>query len=406
MLMHPKDLKTYIKDIVPLYQKMKDEESVTQEYRMKHKNGQWYWLKSKESIFKRKKDGSAKQIFGLAQNITEQKKIEKSLKDSEEKYRNTLEAMSDSIHVIDSDFNIILCNSRFKELSFELGLGKNWIGSNLLERLPFLADKVQKEYEKLFHNGIPLITEETQCINNLTFITETRKIPLFRDEKVISIATIIRDITEKKNAESKIQNLLSEKEMLLKEVHHRVKNNMNVVKSLLYLQSKSLKIPEASEALQDAIGRIESMSILYDKLYKSNDYQEISIQEYLNQLINEIIRLFPNCDKVKVETKIDDFKIKGKIISPLGIMVNELITNSMKYAFPDNEQGLIQVKVIKEENHVTLKYKDNGIGISDTANKENHGFGFSLIEILVKQLHGKYNMKNENGLGYTFEFDI
>ena len=106
-----------------------------------------------------------------------------------------------------------------------------------------------------------------------------------KNNQVKGIIGIGRDISEQKKAKSKIQNLLSEKEILLKEVHHRVKNNMNVVKSLLNLQSKSLKIPEASEVFQDAIGRIESMSILYDKLYQSKDYQKISIQEYLNQLI-------------------------------------------------------------------------------------------------------------------------
>ncbi len=207
-------------------------------------------------------------------------------------------------------------------------------------------------------------------------------------------------------SKEKIHLLLSEKEMLLKEVHHRIKNNMHIIMTLLSMQSDSLDNSEAVAALQDAISRVESMMILYNKLYRSEKYTEISIREYFSKLINEIFGLFPAKENIKIEKTIDDFTVGSKQMFPLGIILNELITNTMKYAFAGKENGLIQLDISKKENHVIFIFKDDGIGMPKPENNENKGFGLTLIELLTDQIGASCEINTDNGTKFTIEFEI
>jgi two-component system, chemotaxis family, CheB/CheR fusion protein len=223
-----------------------------------------------------------------------------------------------------------------------------------------------------------------------------------RDEKKIAEQTSL----ELKINDEKIKNLLSEKEMLLKEVHHRIKNNMNIIRSILSMQSSKMENPEVDTVFQDAIARIESMEILYDKLYRSENYEYISIREYLTQLMNEIVEMFPERQKIVIESKIDDFEIASKPIFSLGLIINELITNAMKYAFTGREDGLLRISVRNTDNHVVLVFEDNGIGIAELDKEQEKGFGMTLIEILVDQINGSYIIENTGGTKYIIEFDL
>jgi PAS domain S-box-containing protein len=219
----------------------------------------------------------------------------------------------------------------------------------------------------------------------------------------------IEDITERKDAEKKIKALLAEKEIILKEVHHRIKNSMNTIKSLLNLQSAMLKDPFAIEALTDTESRVQSMMLLYDKLYRSTDYMEISIKEYLFSLIDEIIENFPNSNSVTVEKNIDDFIFDAKRLQSIGIIINELLTNIMKYAFVGKDEGvkLIAVSVKKNKNTVSIIIKDNGVGIPVNTNFENSsGFGLTLVRLLTEQVGGTIRIERENGTSVVLEFEI
>ena len=169
------------------------------------------------------------------------------------------------------------------------------------------------------------------------------------------------ELAERRRAEDQISSLLAEKELLLKEVHHRIKNNMNVVGSLLSMQSDMLKDdPAAVAALQDSRNRVQSMMVLYDKLYRSNDFRAISAKEYVTALISEIMVNFPNRERVDVKTRVDDIVLDAKILSPMGIIVNELLTNTMKYAFADRGSGRMAVSFSIKGGHATLIVEDNG----------------------------------------------
>ncbi|MFA6507641.1 MAG: PAS domain S-box protein [Treponemataceae bacterium] len=216
------------------------------------------------------------------------------------------------------------------------------------------------------------------------------------------------DEKEKRTAELIIANKhIEQNELILKEIHHRIKNNMNTIISMLNLQANRLKDPSAIDALADAGSRVQSMMVLYNKLYQSVDFQKISIKQYLPSLVDEVVANFPNSSIVKIEKHIDDFILSAKILQPVGIIINELLTNIMKYAFVGKSDGLIVVSAALIDNHVSITVSDNGIGIPEEINFENSmGFGLQLVQALTQQLNGTMRVVRGNGTEIILAFDI
>ncbi|MBA4417371.1 MAG: hypothetical protein C0392_05620 [Syntrophus sp. (in: bacteria)] len=218
---------------------------------------------------------------------------------------------------------------------------------------------------------------------------------------------LMKEVAERKKAEEGIQKLLKEKELLLREVHHRIKNNMNVIMSLLSLQSSILKDPSAIAALEDSRSRVQSMMVLYDKLYRSTDFREISTKDYLTSLIDEIVGNFVNRGSVTIETHIDNSILDAKILSYVGMILNELLTNAIKHAFIGKDNGVIAISFSLEDNHATLIIQDNGIGIPETIDIEiSGGFGMQLVGMLTKQLEGIARIERHNGSTFILEFEV
>jgi PAS domain S-box-containing protein len=217
----------------------------------------------------------------------------------------------------------------------------------------------------------------------------------------------IEDITKRKQAKEKINHLLKEKEILLREVRQRIKNNMNTMVSLFPLQSRTLEDSKAAAALEDAKGRLKSMGVLYDRLYRTENLREISIKDYLPPLIEEIIGLFPKQSSITIETRIDDFVLGVNLLSLLGMIVNELLTNAMKYAFIGRDEGLITVAATIQDQRATLAIEDNGNGIPEIIDIENSsGFGLQLVGRLTKQIGGTIKLERGKGTRFVLEFGV
>jgi PAS domain S-box-containing protein len=222
---------------------------------------------------------------------------------------------------------------------------------------------------------------------------------------------IVQDITDKKRSEDKITDLLQEKELLLRETHHRVKNNMGLIHSLLTLQAGSYKGGDPRSILDDAAGRVRSMMLLYDRLYRSEQFDDLNARSILVPLIADIVQLFPEVPAVRLEEKIDDIILGAKTISTLGIIINELITNSMKYAFLGRKSGLIRITASRIGSEVYISYQDDGVGIQDTTGFQNStgssnstGFGMQLIKLLVQQLEGTIQLDRSAGTRFQIVF--
>ena len=221
----------------------------------------------------------------------------------------------------------------------------------------------------------------------------------------------VREGEQLKLAKEEIKSLLSEKELVLKEVHHRIKNNMNTIRGLILLQSEMLKDPIAAEALSNASRRIQSMTILYEKLYRSKNLYEVSMKDYLPSLIDEILENLFMGVNVKIEKEIDDFILDSRRLLPFGIIINELLSNAMKYAFLDRKEGIISVEaklkktVTGDGKLISLTVKDNGNGLPESVDINNStGFGLMLVKMLTRQLSGNIQVEQENGTRFILEF--
>jgi PAS domain S-box-containing protein len=218
---------------------------------------------------------------------------------------------------------------------------------------------------------------------------------------------IILDITERKQDEEEIQRQLAEKGILLKEVHHRIKNNIASIGGLISLHMQSVSNPEAVAVLQEAIGRVDSMRILYDKLLITENYRDISVKNYAESLADAVLALFPDRAKIKLEKQIADFYLDPKQLFPLGLIINELITNKMKYAFIAREAGRITISLKNVAKHVTLDIRDNGNKLPAGFDiDKTKGFGLMLVKMLSQQLGGSFSIEKHKGTRCTVEFDI
>ncbi|HEY1405240.1 MAG TPA: PAS domain S-box protein, partial [Spirochaetota bacterium] len=217
---------------------------------------------------------------------------------------------------------------------------------------------------------------------------------------------MIHDITDRVEAEDKVKKLLAEKELVLKEVHHRIKNNMSTLSSLLSMQASAAKEQPAADILKDAAIRVQSMLVLYNKLYKSVDYIRMSVSHYLSGLVDEILSNFSRHRSVKVEKSIDEFVLNVKKVQPLGIIINELLTNIMKYAFIGRDDCVIKVSFFTRGNLAVLVIYDNGNGIPENINFANSsGFGLMLVGMLTQQLNGHIRIERDEGTRIILEFN-
>lgn len=196
-----------------------------------------------------------------------------------------------------------------------------------------------------------------------------------------------------------------EKEILLQEIHHRVKNNMQVIVSLLNIHSDYIKDPESQLLLQDSKNRIKSMALIHEKLYESKNFTKVNIGEYLDKLVQDLIDTYGVNIKIKVEKEIESEAFGFDTIIPLGLLINEVISNSLKYAFKDRDEGKIIFKLKKDEDYFILIIGDDGIGLAKEKFENNtETLGIELIKILTDQLNGTIELMGVKGTVYRIRF--
>lgn len=196
-------------------------------------------------------------------------------------------------------------------------------------------------------------------------------------------------------------------ELLLKEIHHRVKNNLELVKSLIELQSAQLEDSATKDAMIASQNRIQSMGIIHQKLYQGENLGSIDMKDYFINLGDGILDTFDAEDKVKIECAMEQLELDVDTAVPIGLIVNELLTNALKYAFPEDSNGKIKISLIQSNKEtLTLKVVDNGIGKTIKTTPKGTGFGSQLIKLLTQQLNGNMEETHENGTSVVFQFKI
>jgi len=231
--------------------------------------------------------------------------------------------------------------------------------------------------------------------------------PLFNDEnKYEGVVFSMTDINSLKVAEENFRTSLQEKELLLRELHHRVKNNMQIISSLLSLQTQHIKDERDLKIFESSQNRVKTMSLIHEELYSSQDFSHINLSEYIQNLTKELLTShIEDPGRVKLTVNIENVKMELETAIPLGLLINEIVANSVNHAFPNDRKGEIIVELKRDGDAFILKMSDDGIGIPRNIDfKKAETLGFQLINSLVNQLDGQIEMQPNKGTSFTVKF--
>ncbi|MGD2249156.1 MAG: histidine kinase N-terminal 7TM domain-containing protein [Candidatus Methanofastidiosia archaeon] len=306
-----------------------------------------------------------------------------------------IEGMSDSVIVLDADNHIIDLNPAAQQL-----MGTDCIGQPI-QCWPHWSDlKVLTDHQAASEE-IMVGPKDNQRVFDVRISSLTD----WRDNLVSQII-VLRDITERKKVEEKIKSSLKEKEVLLREIHHRVKNNLQIVSSLLNLQSQYIKDKEYTNMINESQNRIRSMALIHEKLYQSEELARINADEYIKTLVKELFRSYAvNTNWVTPTMDIEDIPLSVDTAIPLGLIINELVSNSLKHAFP-HKKGEIKVIFHSSNGDMCLSVIDDGIGLPGNINfKTTKTLGLRLVTILAKdQLDGDIELNRAKGTAFHITF--
>lgn len=325
------------------------------------------------------------------------------LRQSENRFSLFMDYLPAIVFMKDADGKTLYMN---KSMQSVVG-SSSWMGKTMTEIFPneiglsLLADDIET-----LRLGYKSIEEDIPHIDGTLHSYNTQKFSIQKTDSTFLIGGISIDITERKKAEDTVKSLLVEKELILKEVHHRIKNNMLTISRLLAFQAEAMSDLPAKAALTEACNRIKGMHLLYEKLFQSVKPTELSTATYFIPLIDEIISSFPNKENITVEHHIEDIILPAQTLQPLGLLINELLSNCMKYAFIGRDSGVIRILISQHENRMSYIIEDDGIGIPESITFEHTtGFGLVLVNGLAQQLGGTIRIERGQGTKIVLEFE-
>ncbi|MCX9085109.1 MAG: PAS domain S-box protein [Candidatus Methanoperedens sp.] len=339
----------------------------------------------------------------------DRKRSDKALQESEKKYHTLTELSPVGVFYADAKGDYTYINERLIEiagLTQEEALGKGWLNSiHQNDR-----DRIRSQWYQAVNDRQPFKSEfrflnkdgKTTWVLGQS-ITEPADI-----EGVVRYIGTITDITERKQAEEQIRDSLYEKEILLREIHHRVKNNMQVISSLFMLQEEFSDNEKFLELLKDSQNRIISMALIHEKLYRSENLSKINFKDYIDDLVAGLFQSYGiSEDQVALNIKAQDVFLGIDHAIPCGLVINELVSNSLKHAFLEGDRGEINILIHSvDENMIEIIIGDNGIGIpQDVDIKKDKSLGLLIVNVLVKnQLNGDITLNRDTGTEFRIRF--
>lgn len=376
--------------------------------------GEEYW----HEIYLNPIHGPDRQVIEVScigNDITYKKEAERQIKDQSAKITSIFESTSHMmIWTLDRNFHITSFNKNFAETVERIFGIEVKLGLNFMDYIqPFVGDDDFPNVNNSYRQAIlgkpqlfegPMNSKEESVVWIETFLN-----PIFLEMgKIREISCLAHEITEKKNTESQIRQSLKEKEVLLKEVHHRVKNNLQVISSILNLQSSYVKDENTLEILKESQNRIKSMSFIHESLYQTKNFSSINFSDYIENLAKNLVHSYRVYnDLVDLVLEIDKVVLNLDQAIPCGLIVNELVSNALKYAFPDESAGEISIKLTQTGSIVSLQVEDTGIGLPDNFDFRNtDSLGLQLVVTLVEQLEGEIELLNLSGTKYIINFEL
>lgn len=338
-------------------------------------------------------------------DVTELKETEMALKESERKYREFADMLPQTVFETDAHSNITFFNDHaFKMFGYSQEDLEN--GLNILE----IIDERERQrsmdnFDKISQGDLSGDEYTAKHADGSRFPIILHSTPKCHNRKNQGFRGIIVDISDIKNVEKELTKSLHEKEVLLQEIHHRVKNNMQIISSLLSLQAAYTESHEAKTVLRDSQNRVRTMAIIHENLYSIDDFSRLEVSDYLENMVHSIVASYsPEPEGIELEMSLEKVSLNLETALPLGLLVNEMVSNSMEHAFP-RSTGKITLNLISDGEKYILKVKDNGIGLPEDFDPfKSDSLGFQLINNLVKQIEGFIEVKNGEGVEFMVKF--
>ncbi len=370
------------------------------------KKGKTRWVLNQSTIIK--KEDVISHVLVIGRDITEHEKAEKARRESEEHLRFITDNMTDVIGQMDAKGNITYFSPSLKQLTgFE---PQELVGKSSIDFVhPEDRGSVLNSIQEGMINKKPLSVEYRikKKDGSYVWIETTGKVVHDENGAFKSAVIVARDVSDRKKADNALNDSLKEKEVLLREIHHRVKNNMQIISSLLNLQIQFEDQDETVGVLKESQGRVKSMSMVHEKLYQSDSFSNINFKDYVTNLVSDIFYSYGiKMGLITLEMEIEDVNIGIDTAIPLGLIVNELITNSVKYAFPEGRKGVVKIIFRSKGSKRFLTISDDGVGIPENVNPEKtESLGLQLVNNLTNQIEGEIVLDRSHGTKFEITFE-
>ena len=368
----------------------------------------------------RNEKGEPIYLAANAIDITELKKAEQQLLESESK-ASKLSILLRAILESPQDMIVFALDTEYRYIAFtkahEKTMKKIWgkdirIGKNMLDYIsnPNDRNNAKANFDQTLEGNFFILEEEYGNSAYYRTFYEDRYSPLITDDgELIGLTVFVLDITQRKEAEERIKNSLAEKETLLREIHHRVKNNFQLITSILNLQANLIDSPETLEIFRESQNRIKAMAMIHEQIYRSEMSSSANFALYVNKLAEYLRSAYSHISgKVELIVQIPPIAFPNDLLIPLGLILNELISNAFKHAFPRNSAGTINVLLEKnQKGHYTLIVRDDGSGIPEESETgQSKTLGLFLVKTLARQIHGELSLeKSKPGTKCSISFE-
>jgi PAS domain S-box-containing protein len=355
------------------------------------------------------KDSSGKLIgvLGVARDITESRRIQDQLRLSERDLKAVLNNLPSMIGYWDKNLHCRLANRAFLDwfgIDQEQMLGmhaQDLLGEDDLQNMLPHIDAVLAGEPQLFERRMSSPDNEHARDALVHYIPDNT------DNEVQGFYALVTDITSIKETELALEASLKEKEVLLKEIHHRVKNNLQIISSLLNLQEEGINNSTALDALAVCRGRVNAMAAIHEQLYQESNLASINAASYLKQFLPRLISAYKGEKHITLSFNVSPVSLLVDQAIPFGLIVNELVTNSLKHAYRGREEGLLEVSVSQANGTVTLVVKDDGVGIPENVTPQTAStLGLQIVTMLARQLKGDVAVESDGGTSFKLEFPV
>ena len=400
-LLHPDDRN---KSMEALNKHFEDDRSEYKaEFRLKCKDGSWKWIQALGKVFQRDTDGKPERMSGIHLDITDRKLEAQQVANALSFTTAIVEASPLGILTYKASGECLLVNLSAVEITG--GSVEKLLEQNFRQIESWKKQGLILPAEEALRTG-EMVRKEVYGVT--TFGKEIWYEAYFQPFIINNeshLLLMLNDIRERRQAEDVIKRSLEEKEVMLKEIHHRVKNNMQVISSLLSLQAKGVADSTVKAMLEESRNRVSSMSLVHEKLYQSKDLAYIDFKDYLQSLVAGIANTYKRHDVV-ISVDMEPVALDVNVGIPCGLIVNELVSNSLKHAFPDGRKGTISLGINKNsEGNYVLFVADNGIGLPGEVDFRNTStLGLQLVKVLTGQIHGTIELSREEGTRFSITF--